>query len=94
MKTRINASVKMSPALHARVASLADVRQRTAHAVMLQAIESYVDREEKREALRQEARAAHDQYLLTGLHVTGEEAAAWLDELASGNDVEPPKCHM
>jgi predicted transcriptional regulator len=61
---------------------------------MVHAIESYVDREEKREALRQEARAAHEHYVLTGLHLTGEEAAAWLDELADGQDVEPPSCHI
>ena len=61
---------------------------------MVQAIEHYVEREEKREALRQEARVAHEQYMLTGLHLTGEEAAAWMDKLADGEDVEPPACHI
>lgn len=94
MKTIINASVKMPPALHARVVSLAEIRQRTPHAVMLQAIETFVGREEQREALRQEARAAHEEYMMTGLHVTAEEADAWLADLEAGNDVEPPKCHV
>lgn len=52
MKTQVNASVKMPTALHARVANLAEIRQRSTHALMLQAIESYVDREEKQEAWR------------------------------------------
>jgi predicted transcriptional regulator len=94
MKKIINASVKLPPALHARVVSLAESRQRTAHAVMLQAIETFVSREEQRESLRLEARAAHEEYMRTGLHVTAEEADAWLAELEAGNDVEPPKCHV
>ncbi len=94
MRTHVNASVKISMPLHARIASLAAARQRTPHALMIQAIENFVDREEQRESLRQEARAAHEEYMRTGLHVTAEEADAWLAELEAGNDVEPPKCHV
>lgn len=94
MKTQVNASVRMPSALHARVVNLAETRARTPHALMLQAIETFIGREEQREALRQEARAAHDEYLRTGLHVTGEEADAWFAALEAGNDVEPPQCHI
>lgn len=87
-------SVKLPQALRERVKNLAEARNQSAHAVMLQAIENYVDREEKREALRQEARAAHEHFMLTGLHLTGEEAAAWMDKLADGQDAEPPACHI
>ena len=94
MRTHINASVKISLPLHARIANLAEVRQRTAHSLMIQAIESFVEREEQRESLRLEARAAHEEYMRTGLHVTADEADAWLAELEAGNDVEPPKCRI
>lgn len=94
MKTQISASVRITPALHARVVNLAETRKRTPHALMVQAIEAFISREEQRESLRQEARAAHEDFMLTGLHVTAEEADAWLAELAEGNDVEPPKCHV
>ena len=94
MKTQVNASVRMPPALHARVVSLAETRQRTPHALMLQAIESYINREEKREALRQDARAAHDEYMQTGLHLTNDEVRAWIDQLRQGNKVPMPKCHI
>ena len=94
MKTQVSASVRMPQALHARVVTLAESRQRTPHAIMVQAIESFVSREEQREALRREARAAHEEFMRTGLHVTAEEADAWLAELATGNDVEPPECHI
>jgi len=90
----IPSSVKLPQPLRERLKNLASARNQSAHAVMLQAIESYVDREEKREALRQEARAAHEHFMLTGLHLTGEEADGWFDELAQGQDVEPPKCHI
>ena len=94
MQAQVNASVKISKELHSRVKSLADARNRTAHAIMLQAIEAYVGREEKREALRMAARAAHDEYMRTGLHLTNSEVKLWLTELAKGNEVEPPLCHI
>jgi predicted transcriptional regulator len=94
MRTHINASVKISVPLHARIANLAEARRRTPHALMVQALESFVEREEQRESLRSEARAAHEEYMRTGLHVTAEEVDAWLAELEAGNDAEPPKCHI
>lgn len=88
------ASVKLPQPLRERIRNLADARNQSAHAIMLQAIETYVDREEQREALRREARAAHEEYLRTGLHVTAAEADAWLAELEAGKEMEPPKCHI
>ncbi len=61
---------------------------------MIQAIQSFVEREEKREAVRQECIAAHEHYKSTGLHLTQEEVEAWLLDLEAGNDVEPPACHI
>lgn len=94
MKTQVNTSVKLPSALHTRVVNLAEIRQRSTHAVMLQAIETYVAREEKREAWRQEGIAAWEEYQQTGLHLTNAEVKEWLSELAEGNNVEPPKCHL
>lgn len=94
MKTIINTSVKMPPALHARVTNLAEIRQRTAHTLMLQAIENFVDREEKREALRQEAKAAYEHYMQTGLHLTNDEVVGWMDKIIQGEKVPMPKCHI
>ncbi len=33
------------------------------------------------------------EYRATGLHVTADEADAWLAQLEQGNDVEPSQCH-
>ena len=87
-------SIKLPVELRDRLQNLAKVRRRTPHSLMIQALETYVTREEQRESLRQEAMAAHDEFMLTGLHVTAEEADAWFAELEAGNDVEPPKCHV
>lgn len=87
-------SIKIPSKLKERIQSLAEARHSTAHSLMLQALEAYVGREEKREALRMEAIQAHDEYMRTGLHLTNTEMKLWLAELAKGNDVEPPACHI
>lgn len=35
-----------------------------------------------------------NEYQVTGLHVTVEEADAWLAKLEAGQDIEPPECHV
>jgi predicted transcriptional regulator len=60
---------------------------------MREAIQQYVEREEKREQLRQDAAAAWNHYAATGLHVTADEADAWLAKLEAGEDASPPECH-
>lgn len=82
--------VKLPEKLKARIQDLAQTRQTSPHAIMIQAIERYLDREEKRGSLRQQAKAAHDHYMQTGQHVTNAEARAWFKNLAAGNDLEPP----
>lgn len=86
-------AVKLDPEVHARVRELAKVQHRSAHYLMREAITQYVEREEKREALRQEALAAWATYQATGLHVTQAEAEHWLEQLEAGRDLEPPGCH-
>lgn len=86
-------SVKLDNDMRERIKHLADARHRTTHWVMRQAIEQYVEREEKREAFRNATLEAWNEYQMTGLHVTLEEADAWLAKLEAGQDVEPPECH-
>jgi len=57
------------------------------------AITQYVDREEKREAFRQDSLKAWESFRATGLHVSADEADAWMAQLEHGQDVEPPECH-
>ncbi len=64
------------------------------HRVMLEAIRQPVDREGMRDAFRQDGMKAWFDYQATGLHVTMEEADAWLSSLESGVDMDPPECHV
>ena len=86
-------AIKIDPEIKERVKRLADARQRTPHWVMREAITQYVEREEKREAFRQETLKAWEEYRTTGRHVTADEADAWLAQLEQGKDIEPPECH-
>jgi predicted transcriptional regulator len=86
-------SVKLDDGIRHRITHLAEVRQRSAHWVMREAIQQYVEREEKREAFRQATFAAWQEYQETGLHVTGDEAVAWLETWGSENEKAAPACH-
>ena len=86
-------AVRLGEPLKERVRTLAGHKQRPMHWLMREAIEQYVTREEQRESFRQEALDALRDYQESGLHVTGDEADAWLAELEAGSDTEPPKCH-
>jgi predicted transcriptional regulator len=87
-------TIKIDQSIKDRVKRLADARQRPASGLMVEAICEYVEREEKREAFRQDGIRAWNEYQTTGLHVTLEEADAWLAKLEKGQDVEPPACHV
>ena len=87
-------AIKIDADIKERVKRLADARHRSPHWLMREAISQYVEREEKRHAFRQDAIMAWDEYQATGLHVTFEEADAWLAKLEAGQDDEPPECHV
>ncbi len=87
-------TIKIEASIKDRVRRLADSRHRTPHRIMVDAITEYVDREEKRGAFRQDGIRAWNEYQATGLHVTFEEADAWLAKLEAGQDAEPPACHV
>ena len=86
-------SVKLDPDTRARLEHLAQSRSRTPHWMLREAVAQYVEREEKRETFKQDTLKAWEEYQTSGLHVTGDEADAWLAQLADGNDTDPPECH-
>ena len=94
MATLSTTSLKLDSAMKERVHRLAAARRRTPHWVMREAVEQYVEREEKREQLRQDGLAAWASYQMTGLHVSSKEADAWLARLEVGNHAAIPKCHV
>lgn len=91
--TAATTSLKLDVETKARLQRLAEARRRSQHWLMREAIEQYVDREERRERLRQDALAAWDEFEATGKHVSAEEAEAWLARLEAGEDIDPPLPH-
>jgi len=86
-------SVKLDSDMERRVRNLADVRQRSPHWIMREAIHQYVEREEARESFKQEALASWVEYQETGRDLTGDEVGAWLKTWGTDAESESPECH-
>jgi predicted transcriptional regulator len=93
MPSSSTTSLKLDREMKQRVQQLAASRRRSPHWIMREAVEQYVLREEKREQFRQGALAAWARFQETGLHVTADEADAWLERLEAGEDAPAPECH-
>ncbi|MDH4215281.1 MAG: CopG family ribbon-helix-helix protein [Gallionella sp.] len=87
-------AIKIDQDTRDRVKRLAEARHRTSHWVMREAINQYVEREEKREAFRRDAINAWNEYQNTGLHVTGDGIVAWLGTWGEENEKAAPVCHQ
>ena len=86
-------AVKLDLDLRERMKRLAESRQRSTHWMMREAIQQYVNREEQRQAFHQEGMQAWEEYQATGLHLTGDEVAAWLATWGEENEIPVPVCH-
>lgn len=86
-------SLKLDDELKSRVQHLAEVRRRSSHWIMREAIAQYVEREEKREALRRQTLDAWDEFQATGRHVTGDEVEKWLSSWGTDDELPAPECH-
>ena len=86
-------SVNLDDNLKNRIQHLADLRHRSAHWIMQEAIRDYVEREEAKENFKQEALASWKAYQETGRHLTGQEVSDWLKNWGTNNEKEIPRCH-
>ncbi len=86
-------SVKLDEDLKNRIQHLAEIRQRSAHWIMREAIRDYVEREEAQEGFKQEALASWKAYQETGRHLTGEEVRNWLNTWGTDEEKEIPQCY-
>ncbi len=85
-------SIKLDDQLKGRVQHLAEARKRTPHWIMREAIAQYVEREEKREALRQDTLEAWEEFRETGLHATADEVDRWLASWGTDSELPAPGC--
>lgn len=86
-------SVKLDQKIRDRIDQIAKSRDRTAHWIMREAINQYIDKEEKHEAFRKDTVDAWNEYKKTGLHATAEEVEAWLNTWGTDNELPVPVCH-
>jgi predicted transcriptional regulator len=86
-------SVKLDKEIRERIQQLANIRDRSTHWIMREAIQQYVEREEKRETFRRDTLNAWKEYQETGLHATGDEVIAWLETWGEENEQAAPVCH-
>jgi predicted transcriptional regulator len=91
--TNATTSLKLDDDIKARLQKLAVARRRTSHYLMREAITQFVEREERREELREAALKSWSDYRETGLHLTEAEVDAWLTRLEAGEMVPPPTPH-
>lgn len=89
-------SLKLDKIMVAKVQHLAEVKHRSMHWIMCEAIRKYVEKEEQKESFRQEAIESWNHYCETGKHLTLDEVKEWLD--VWGDDIDTnlkkaPKCH-
>jgi len=75
-------TLKLSEKLKARIARLAKATGRTAHSLMIEALEREVTREERMKAFVREALAANADVEAGGAVYRAEDDHAWLDRLA------------
>ena len=84
-------TIKLPPKLKARVASLAKKSGRSAHSLILEAVERHTEREEQMEAFVKEALAAGVEIDRTDEVYRAEDVHAWLERLAKGEKPASPK---
>ncbi len=80
--------VKLDDETRARLKKLGEARQRSTHWIMREAIQKYLDREEREERRNQEADEAWLEYKQSGLGVDNGAMMAWVDSW--GTDEEAP----
>lgn len=85
-------AIKLDEDTKARVKRLAEARRRSSHWLMREAITQYLEREERREAFRQDTLQAWEEYRTTGLYAPAEQVEAWLAIWGTDNELPAPTC--
>jgi predicted transcriptional regulator len=84
-------TIRLPPKLRARIHALAKQSGRSAHSVILEAVERHADYEEQMRSLVKEAMAADDEIERTSEVYRADDVHAWVERLAHGQAVARPK---
>ena len=94
MNTTRPVAIKLDQDMLDRMKRLAGAKGRSTHWMLRQAVSQFVEREEARGAFRAAGLGAWQHYQGTGLHVTHEDADAWLARLQAGEEATIPRGHV
>ena len=83
-------TLKLPEKLKARIARLAKETGRSAHALMIEALEREVTREERMKAFVRDALAAKSDIEKGGAVYRAEDVHAWMERLATGKKAPRP----
>lgn len=84
-------TIRLPPKLRARISALAKQTGRSAHSLIVDAVERHADYEEQMRSLVQEALAADEDIEKTGEMYGADEVHAWMKRLAVGESAARPK---
>jgi predicted transcriptional regulator len=84
-------TIRLPPKLRARISSLAKQTGRSAHSLIVDAVERHADYEEQMRSLVKEAMAADADIEKTGEVYRAEDVHAWMKRLAVGESAARPK---
>lgn len=85
-------AVKLPESDRQRLKKLGELKKRSPHMLMRDAVAQYLDREEAAERFRQETITAWQEYKDTGESVSQEDVAAWLGTWGTDDETECPAC--
>jgi len=86
-------TIRLPPALRARLAVIAEQTGRSVHGLIVEAIERHAEYEEQLRRLVQDAHAADAQIDRVGEIYSHADVRAWVDRLAAEPDAPlPPPC--
>lgn len=83
-------TIRLPPELRARIHALAEQSGRSAHSVILEAVERHVDQEERLRSLVMEALGAEEELARIREVYRAEDVNAWLERLACGESPVRP----
>jgi predicted transcriptional regulator len=84
-------TIRLPPKLRARLGSLAKQTGRSAHSLIVEAVERHADYEEQMRSLVKEALAADAEIEKSGEVFRAADVHAWMNRLAAGGSTERPK---
>lgn len=86
-------TLKLDTSHRDRLKSLAVAKKRTAHYLMKEAIERYLQAEEAQQAALKGVDDSVAHFEATGLHITLNEFKTWAGDVKANRNAQLPECH-